>query len=204
MELDDLRRQWRQTEAADPPLSSTQVDQLLTQRSEGLVEKMRRNARYETVFTVAVALATPVCYALTDNPFYKVQAVFMLLLALGMLGYYIRKLGMLRQMTRTDGDVRGNLQQLCAGLRNMLRFIYRLTLATGPLTLLLLYGFFVGKELARPAEVRADLLLKTGAEMLAFGVLLHWGLVYLTRWYLARLYGQHLDRLESYLHELDE
>jgi hypothetical protein len=30
------------------------------------------------------------------------------------------------------------------------------------------------------------------------------GVIYFTRWYLQRLYGQHLDRLEGQLRELDD
>ena len=40
--------------------------------------------------------------------------------------------------------------------------------------------------------------------VLVFGVVVQVGVVYFTRWYLQRLYGQHLDRLESQLRELDE
>lgn len=204
MELDELRRQWLQPEPAPPPLSPAELNGLLHQRSDGLVDRMRRNARLETAFSALVAAAMPVAFFLTSNVLYRVQAVAMFLLALVMLGYYFRKLAMLQRMTRPDVDVRDNLRQLCAGLRSMLEFMYRLTLASGPLSLLLMYGFVVGRELARPAGPRSGLLLGLAGALLFFGVLLQWFAIKATRWYLQRLYGQHLDRLEGLLQELEE
>ena len=40
--------------------------------------------------------------------------------------------------------------------------------------------------------------------LLVFGALLQVAAVYGTRWYVQRLYGQHLDRLEGLLRELEQ
>ncbi|GAB3579824.1 hypothetical protein [Hymenobacter daeguensis] len=204
MELDDLRRQWQQPEPAAPPLDQAALSHLLAQRSDGLVEKMRRNARWETAYVALIAVAMPLLIGFADNFLERAEVVSLFLLALVMLGYYYRKLKMLRQMTQPDGHVLGNLRRLCAGLRSMLRFNYRLTLGTAPAALLLVYEYVVGKELSRPGGVRTALLLGLGAALLAVGLLLQWAVVRAARWYLQRLYGQHLDRLEASLRELDE
>ena len=41
-----------------------------------------------------------------------------------------------------------------------------------------------------------------GVTYVAFGVVIYLGMQAFTRWYLQRLYGRHLDRLEASLHEL--
>ena len=204
MELDDLRRQWQQPAPAAPPISQAALSHLLARRSDGLVEKMRRNARLETAFVVLLAVAMPLTMRFASNFLERAQMVSLFLLALVLLGYYYRKLKMLRQMTLPDGHVLGNLQRLCAGLRNMLRFNYRLTLAMVPASLLLGYEYAVGKEMARPGGVRTAMLVALGAALLATGLLLQWAVAGATRRYLQRLYGRHLDRLEASLHELDE
>jgi len=204
MELDDLRRQWQQPEAAPPPLTPDQLTALLSQRSNGLVDKMRRNARYEVLFTAVVAMAMPILLPFAHNFLQRAQAMSLLLLALLMLGYYYRKLALLHRMAEPAGHVRGSLQQLGAGLRGLLQFNYRLTLAMVPASLLLIYGVTVGGELLRPGGARLKLLLILGLALLATGLLLHWAAAKATRWYLQRLYGQHLDRLEGLLRELDE
>ncbi len=204
MELDDLRRQWQQPEPAAPPLSQADLSQLLGRRSDGLVEKMRRNARLETAFVALVAVVMPLIIGFANNFLERAEVVSLFLLSLVLLGYYYRKLKMLRQMTRPDAHVLGNLRRLCAGLRSMLRFNYRLTLAMVPASLLLMYEYVVGKELARSGGVRTAVLLGLGAAFFAAGLLLQRAVVRATRWHLQRLYGQHLDRLEASLRELAE
>ncbi|WP_201986439.1 hypothetical protein [Hymenobacter rubidus] len=204
MELDDLRRQWQQPEPAAPPLNQAALSHLLAQHSDGLVEKMRRNARLEMAFVALVAVVMPLLIGFTDTFLERAEVLSLLLLSLVLLGYYYRKLKMMRQMTQPDAHVLGNLRRLCAGLRSMLRFHYRLTLAMAPASLMLVYEYVAGKELARPGGVRTAMLLGLGAALLAAGLLLQWAVVRTTRWYLQRLYGQHLDRLEASLRELDE
>ncbi|MDQ2770621.1 MAG: hypothetical protein M3Y54_08985 [Bacteroidota bacterium] len=205
MELDDLRRQWQQPEAAGvPAVNTAQLDQLLAGRSDGLVEQMRRNARVEMAFVALTAVAMPLLIGFAHNFLLRAQVVSLFLLALVLLGYYYRKLAMLRQMIQPEGHVLGNLRRLCAGLRSMLRFNYRLTLALPPASLLLGFEFAVGRELGRPGGVRAVQLFGVGAALLATGLLLQWAIVKGTRWYLQHLYGRHLDRLEASLRELTE
>jgi hypothetical protein len=165
---------------------------------------MRRNAWFETVFTALVAAALPFYIAFRDSAFHRMYGVAMLLLSVIMLYYFYRQLQLLGRMARAEVHVRAHLLELSAGLRKLLRFYYRLTLATTPLAMLLVLGFFTGKELARTGDFRWGLMATVAAAFLMFGAVLQVGMVYGTRWYLQRLYGQHLDRLEASLRELSE
>ena len=144
-------------------------------------------------------------------PELKALLYLLLLLAVGLLYYYYRVLGALRQMTETGNSVRSHLVRLCAGLRQLLRFNYRLTLAMVPITIVVTLGMPFGQELVRTGQqlghqeqVRWGPLLLLASIVLAEGVLVKVLLMPYTRWWLQRLYGQHLDRLESQLRELDE
>jgi Flp pilus assembly protein TadB len=202
MELDDLRRAWKQ------PLPTTVIDsahlQQLVKSQPGLVENMRRNAQWELALTILVSFGLPVFIALAKVPIYRLYAAVMLLMSGVLLFYYYQKLLLLQRMTRTDGNVHGHLQTLCEGLRTLLRFYYRLTLATGPVMLLMLTGYYVGQELARPTPFRWEFIGLLIVAMLLLGALLQVAVIYGTRWYLQRLYGRHLDRLEASLRELEE
>ena len=213
MELDEFRRRWQQT----PPtadLTETSLKQLLKHRSTSLVEKMRRNARLEAGLTVLVIMLLPAYIVYTDIVYadklpLQLWGKFMLVLAVGMLYYYYLKLGLLQRMAHAETQVRQHLSQLCAGLRQLLRFYYRLTLATGPFVLLMGLCFAVSKEYAHSRltpgyVVDWEALGIMAAVMLVGGALLQVGTVYGTRWYLQRLYGQHLDRLEASLRELGD
>ncbi|SFQ47072.1 hypothetical protein [Hymenobacter arizonensis] len=203
MQLEDLRQSWLNPPEPVAPINSVQLETLLANRP-GLVDKMRRSALWETGFTAMLVVVSPFAFFMVETLIYRVYAVIMLALGLGLLYYYYRMLVMLNRMRLVEGNVRGHLKQLAAGLRAMLRFYYRLTLAAGPAVMLLNFGYFVGRELARPTPFRWKLLFIVGGVFLVFGVLLQLLAVYGTRWYVQRLYGQHLDRLEANLAELDE
>lgn len=117
--------------------------------------------------------------------------------------YYYRQLRLIGRVVRAKGQVWAHLVAMSAGLRQLLRFYYRFTLATGPLLLSLALGFFVGQELARPGAFRWPLVGGIAAAFLFFGAVLQVGAVY-GPLYAQRLYGQHLDRLEASLRELGD
>ena len=206
MELDDLRRQWQQPAPADAPsLSPNELDGLLAHAPTNLVAKLRRNTWVETVLTALVGVGA-LAY-LASGPtlvVFSVYGVVFLLLALLLLVHYYRQLGLLRQMGRAEAHVRKHLGTLCSGLRRQIEFYYRLTLAMLPLTTLLNLGLLVGQELARAAPFRWSLVGIESGCVLLLVLPLQWAAARGTRWYLQRLYGQHLDRLEASLHELDE
>ncbi|MFD1466687.1 hypothetical protein ACFQ48_00510 [Hymenobacter caeli] len=210
MELDDLRRQWQQpAPSASAALTLAELSALLTRQRGSLVDKMRRNARWEAVGTALLAAAT--VGFLPFVPELGLLPHLLLLLTFVLLYYYYRVLGALRQMTKITGSVRNHLARLCAGLRQMLRFNYGLTLAMVPITLLVTLGLPMGRELARVGqEILRHQPVHWGRLPLLTGILLGAGglvralVIPVTRWQLQRLYGQHLDRLEGQLRELDE
>ncbi|UOQ74446.1 hypothetical protein [Hymenobacter cellulosilyticus] len=205
MELDDLRRRWQQPEPSAPAaLPGPALQELLSRQSGSLVARMRRNARAELTFTVLLMLVMAGFLLQAKQAFYQMYTVFMLLLGAATLYYFYRKLRILRRMDCVEGDVQGHLQRLAASLRQLLAFYYRLTLFTGPWALLMALGFNVGRELARAEPFRWGRLGIMAGFVLVFGTLLQVVAVYVTRWYMQRLYGQHLDRLEAALRDLGD
>ena len=207
MELDELRRQWQQPDRAGvPAVNAAQLSSLLKGHSDGVVEKMRRNTWLEIMVSVLLMLAAPLLllHAGSGLIIFRFYTVLFEVLAIALLYHYYQQLGFLQRMTQADNTVRTHLGALCEGLRRLLRFYYRVTLATLPLTLLLNLGYVVGQELAHPGPFRWGLVGLIGGAMLLLGGLAQLGLAPITRWYLQRLYGQHLDRLEANLRELGD
>lgn len=206
MELDDLRRQWQRPEPVDPvALTSTELQALVAGQRGGLIEKMRRNTYWEAV--VGLGIIAPcliISMLMSHKTLSALYAGAMAVLAVVLAYYYYRVLATLRRLTKTTGSVRGHLERLYSGLRQLLRFYYRLSLATGPVLLTLIFCFMLGKELLRPAGFRPSLMVALGIALLAFGAVLQVAVVYGTRWWVQRFYGQHLDRLEGQLRELEE
>jgi hypothetical protein len=205
LELDDLRRQWQQPETTLPPVSPAELGGILSHHTGGLVEKMRRNTWYEVVFTLLIVAVVPFYAGRSWGKALELMlAASMLLVSAILLVNYYRQLQLLRRMGQPDIQVRAHLVALCAGLRQRLRFYYRLTVGTVPYMLLLLWAFHLGKELARPGAFNWKFIGLLAAAYVVLGAVVQVIIVYATRWYLQRIYGRHLDRLEASLHELDE
>lgn len=203
MELDDLRRQWQQPEpvAAPTPLTAAELTRLVAQQSGSILAKLRRNARLELGINYALLLPSLAVAALAPVLWLRLFGGLLALLAGVCIFYFYRKLGLLRMMDEPADDLRGHLRRITQGLRVLIRFYYRLTLATIPVTMLVC-GLMALHELPKLRSPMQAGLVLIALQML--GVLLYLPTKHATNRYLQRLYGQHLDRLEGQLRELDE
>jgi hypothetical protein len=206
LELDDLRRQWQQpTETAPPPVGAAELRGMLAGRAGGLVEKMRRNTWYEAAFVAFMAVVIPfyIWYIREQMLMVMIQGIVWVMMLLA-LGYYYKQLRLLRQLTFVDTQVRTHLRELCAGLRRGLQFYYWLGIGVYPFFMVVIMGYEVNRELAHPGAFRWKYILLLALVNVVIGVVLQIVMVYANRKWIQRLYGQHLDRLEASLRELDE
>ena len=204
MELDELRRQWQQPGPADAPapLDAASLTQLLAQQSNGIVEKLRRNARLELYINFGVMLGALVLAWVAQMLWLRLFGWVLFSIGGVCVVYLNRKLHLLRRMDDPAGDLRAHLRRLASGMRALIRFYFRFTLAMLPVaglidTLMAASTLHIG--LTSPKGI--GLLL---GFVLGLPVLLYLPVASVTRRYLQRLYGQHLDRLETALGELDD
>lgn len=198
MELDDLRGQWQ---AQTQDVAATQPS--LQPAQENLIDKMRRNSQRDLALSMIIAVGILVYIALTEWPKYQLLGAFVLLSVGVTLFYNYQKLELLKRMARNDGSIHGHLDTLYKGLRKLLRFYKSVTLAAGPIAMLLMLGPRVSQELARTGPIRWKVIGIYLVFVLIFSALMYAAAVYSTRRYHQRLYGQHLDRLEAALRELE-
>ena len=204
MELDDLRRQWQQPPAETPaPLDAAALTRLLARQSDGIVERLRRSARLELYINSGVLLGSLALVWLAQVFWLRVFGWLLVVIGLVCIGYLYRKLHLLRRMDDPAGDLRAHLLRLVSGLRALIRFYYLFTLAMLPVmgvmnALMAISQFRHGINLTSLPGLALMLVLVVGIP-----VLLYLPVASTTRRYLQYLYGQHLDRLEASLHELD-
>ncbi|MBO2009494.1 hypothetical protein [Hymenobacter negativus] len=206
MELDDLRRQWRQPPADTPaPLDAAALTHLLAQQSDGIVERLRRSARLELYMNFGVLAGALALFGLAQSVWLRVLGGVLVLIGLVCIGYLYRKLHLLRRMDDAAGDLRAHLVRLASGLRALIRFYYRFTLAMLPVT-----GVINVLMVASTTKKHVWLTTWPGLALLVVllvavvPALLYLPVASLTKRYLQRLYGQHLDRLEASMAELAE
>ena len=207
MELDDLRQRWQQAAPTEAPfLQKPAFDEQLARQYQSPIAKMRRNAWLE-IGVVLVCLAGSIGAAVaTNDSYYLVMATWIALICLASGFYFRRKLAVLRNLGEAgSGTVREHIRQQLDSLRSLVRLYYRATLWSVPLSLgiaLIAVAIRLGQPLHGPkAWIGLSIL---GGFFLVFGAVVFFSTRQLTQVWLQKLYGQHLDRLESSLRELDE
>ncbi|GAA4495695.1 hypothetical protein GCM10023172_07830 [Hymenobacter ginsengisoli] len=203
MELDDLRRQWRQPEPPAVPaaLSMAELRQLLAQQSGSIVAQLRRNARLEMGINYSILVVSLLIAGLAPVLWVRLFGGLLALIAVVCIFYFRRKLGLLRSMSDPGGDLRAYLLRLTIGLRTLIQFYYRLTLATLPVSCLLMG--FMALTTTNKTVTTTKIWIVSAVLAVLCGVL-YLPTAHTTKRYLHWLYGQHLDRLEGQLRELND
>jgi len=206
MELNELRALWNQQPPhADLPLSKEEVTQMRTRQSISIIERLRGNARLELGLNALVLLLLPAVIYFAPNLLSRAMGILLVPVCLVCLYYFYRKLRLLRSLTTAEHDVRLHLASMVAGMRALIRFYNRFTLAMYPVSLLcgLLIGLYEKEAGYQPAFSMAKLATVLAATLIVGGGFF-WLTIRFTRWYLQCLYGRHLDRLEALLRELEQ
>ena len=202
MEIEDLKDIWRKESEGFKPKDETELAAMLKGRSRSIVGRLKRNVWIELIFTFLGGIAL-LAYALTLPEGSLKWTSISILILFGIYSfYYLKKLRLLSRFESGNDNLRVNLQWLVRSLKGYLKFYKRSYSFLYPayFFLGLLFtaiehgaaGFF--DKLARP-EIFLTLLL--GAAL--FFILSTW----LTTWYLKKLYGNHLEKLERMLGELE-
>lgn len=205
MELENFRRTWQQVAPAEaqPALDTVALERLLARRSSSPVAKMRRNVWLEIGFAVLGLIASGMMLVYTSTDHNRAMAAWVGLICLISCVYYRRKVAVLHSLNDANGPLREQVERQLSNLRSLTKLYYQATMWTLPVSFGIGFLFPVVRIQQDP-EGQYQLLLWGG--LLLIGALTFFlGYVFLryfTRWYIQRLYGQHLDRLEAILRDL--
>lgn len=202
MEIEDLKDIWKKQSANFEKKNETELAGMLKGRSRSIITRLKRNVLFELIFTFLGGLAL-LTYALTlSTGSLKWTSISIIVLFAVYSLYYIKKLRLLASFESGNDNLKTSLQRLIHDLRTYLRF-YRRSYSILYPTYFFIFLLFTALEhgatgfihrLAQP-EIFITLVLGAGF----FFVLSTW----LTTWYLKKLYGNHLEKLEGLLKELE-
>ena len=208
MELSELRQRWQQAAAApEPPagLDETALRQLLSRgASTSPVAKMERNMWLEIAFVVFVTISCGVGLLVVEHSFGRAWMLLLLLVCVLSVPYYVRKRQLIGRLRDPHGSVREHVQRQVAGMRALMKLYYRLTMWTIPVWMglgVLLTAQQMPGTPGTSVWIGYSIL---GGFYLLYGTFMYFLMRRFTRWYMQKLYGQHLDQLEASLAELEE
>jgi hypothetical protein len=202
MEIEDLKYIWKKESEGFKPKDETELAGMLKGKSSSIVMRLKRNVWIELIFTFLGGLGL-LTYALTlPGGALKWTSISILILFVVYSLYYVKKLQLLNRFDPGNDHIRASLQRLVQNLKGYLKFYKR------SYSILYPVYFFLGllfsaiehgatgflNMISRPGVL---ITLVLGASV--FFLCSTW----LTSWYLKKLYGNHLKKLEAMVKELE-
>ncbi len=200
MELDELKNIWNKNQGFRLK-GPDELASMLRADSRSLVENLKKSVWFELLITVVASIALLI-YAFTiPDGALKWTTISIVILFGGYLFYYVKKLALLMKFN-SDENLKDNLQKLVDSLNSYLRF-YKLSYT-------ILYPvYFVLGVLFGGIESGSDRFLHLVVQPRSIIILVVTALIFFflctwfANWYLKKLYGKHLTKLESVLNELN-
>lgn len=201
MELDDLKSIWKQDKPGFEPKKEAEIAFMIKGRSNSIISKLKRSVWFELIFTIICGVGLGI-YALTlESGALMWTIVSLVILFVSYLFYYVKKIILLNQFDSTTENLKNSLQNLLERLTTYLNFykksyaiLYPVYFCLGLLFGAMERGF--NDFLHHVSQPKIILYLVVLAGVFFFFT------IWITNWYLRKLYGNHLDKLKELLNEL--
>jgi uncharacterized membrane protein YfcA len=200
MELDDLKSIWKKDKPFEPKRDD-EIASMLKGQSNSIISKLKRSVWFELIFTIVCGIALGI-YSLTlESGALMWTIISLLVLFVSYLFYYVKKIILLNQFNPSTENLKNSLQHLLDRLTTYLNFYKRSYAILYPVyfCLGLLFGAMESgfdnflNRLSQP---------KTILYLIALAGIFFVCTIWITNWYLRKLYSNHLDKLKELLKEL--
>jgi hypothetical protein len=202
MEIEDLKYIWNKESEGFKPKDATELANMLKGKSSSIIMRLKRNVWFELIFTFVGAVGL-LSYALTlPGGYLKWTSITILVLFAIYSLYYLKKLRLLNRFDAAHDDIKANLERLVYDLRGYLKFYKRSYSVLYPVFFLLGLLFVAlehGASRFFNIVTRPDVYLVLIPGTALYFILSTW----LTSWYLKKLFGNHLEKLEALSRELE-
>jgi len=203
MELEDLKSIWKRGEPAFQPKNEEEIAMMLKGRSISIVNKLKRNVWFELIFAIVVSVAL-LLYALSlEKGAMKWTSISLLLMCLASTIYFIKKLSVLNRVQGINDNLHDTISFLITNLTSYVKFYKNSYTVLYPVYFLLGLSFSV---LERGTD---NFVAFVSKPLIILYLLFMSGLFFFitswfARWYLKKLYGDHLEKLKKILDELNQ
>jgi uncharacterized membrane protein len=207
MELEQLKNIWtRETGPQDK--KDGYLLSLLSKPSNSPIAKMKRNLWLELIAVIVLYGACVVYYLFAFHGKMKELSWLMLVMGLLFVIYYYRKNKLLNNMQCISCRVKSNLELQLGTLEKYVRFYLLFGNIALPVTMIIV-GYVV--LVLYPERLHSSKTLFHSSSMQSLAIkyifitaVLSVGASFLNRWYVNRLYGQHVKKLREIVNEMSD
>jgi hypothetical protein len=209
IELEDLKNIWKDNIDSNidrQRLEQDKIRELLSQQSASIIDKLRRNLQLEIVmFFICLVLIASVPFYFSNKEVTLLCAVVLVFIFIPYFIYYIKKYLEIKRFYSYHQDIKTSLKQVIAQMEKYLNIYFWGSLLLTPVS-----GFISGLAILYEMKALGFLVYfdafssGTLSVVLSFALLLTLISYPVMKWYIRKLYGQHLEKLKSCLKELEE
>lgn len=208
MELEQLKEMWNSADKQQTDSSAEELQALLRKKSQSPIAKMKRNLFFELVVVLVLYTLIIVYYFLNFSGGMLALPVLLFVIGLVYVFYYIGKNKLLKQMECNSCEVKVNLSMQVKTLEKYVRFYLVAGTAIFPLTMIVascIILFYSPQSQQYPSALQSkQFIVMFVGILIAATALFTIPVYYINKWYVRKLYGQHIDRLKSIVDEMDE
>ncbi len=222
MELDSLKDIWKNLDEEDlQPAREVPITSMLDKRSQSTIARLKRNLNRELI-AVVIIYSLNIWYIIAYQQLYSELAVLLALVAGAFLYYYYRKSKLLTQMQCVACEVHSNLKQQLHTLEKYVRFYFVAGSIITPLAyfaagLIILFNAQdfnsslndvpAGDAQASVSQIPVVAHISNHRFFVLFvslGAVVTVGSYFFNRWFVNKLYGQHIQKLKELLYQMEE
>jgi hypothetical protein len=209
IELDDLKNIWSSNIESDIGKQSVEQEKirtLLKNKSTNIIDKVRTNLLREIImFCVCLLLVACVPVYLQTKEVFILCAIIVVVIFIPYLIYYLKKYRELKRFFSYNENMKHSLQLLIQQLEKYLSIYFWGSLLLTPVSGFLLCFVILYEMKALGFLLYFDVYSSATLSMiLSFALLLTLISYPVMKWYIRKLYGQHLEKLKDCLRELEE
>jgi hypothetical protein len=201
MELEELKSIWKQNEPAFQPKGEAEIALMLKAKSISIIAKLKRSVWFELIFTIIVSIVL-LKYAISlKTGAFKWTSISLLVMCMASTIYFIKKLVLLNRFNEMHENLHDTISSLIKKLNGYLKFYKTSYAILFPVYFLL--GLLFG-ALERGTDKYLEFLQKpaTIIYLVLMAGLFFFLSTWFASWFLKKLYGNHLDKLNNLLAEL--
>jgi ABC-type uncharacterized transport system permease subunit len=202
MELDDLKSIWKKDKPDYEPKRDDEIALMIKGQSKSIISKLKRSVWFEVIFTIICGIALGICAFMLQEGAMRWMIISLIILFISYLFYYVIKIILLNQFDPSTETLKNSLQNLLDKLTTYLNFYKRSYAILYPVyfCLGLLFGLMERGLEDFMYHIRQP---KTIFTLLALAAVFFLCTVWITNWYLKKLYGNHMDKLKKLLDDFE-
>jgi len=207
MELDQLKEMWGDVGSKEKSPSADELQALLQKKSKSPIAKMKRNLLIELLSIVIIYVITVAYYFLNHSGGMLSAAWMLMVIGVFYVFYYLRKRKLLNSMECVSCEIKSNLKMQLVTLEKYVRFYMISGTLLVPVVFVitgLIVLLYSPEAASVPSVKTTNFLLKSSAVLFVVAIVFTIPIYFANKWYVRKLYGQHIERLKTIVNEMNE